>query len=174
MSRTRYNAASSWAVGKGKGETMREPEEVAAMLLLHELSLGAKPIARELQVSKNTVKRYLREGGWAPHRSPRRERTLGAHADWIAERFRRHRGNADAVRQELANELGVAVSLRTVERACAPLRRELAAEAQATVRFETAPGRQLQIDFGTRRVEIGGEQQCVSLFVATLGYSRRC
>jgi transposase len=153
---------------------MREPEEVAAMLRLHELGWGAKRIARELQVSKNTVKRYLREGGWAPYRSPRRERTLGAHADWIAERFRRHRGNADVVRQELANELGVAVSLRTVERACAPLRRELAAEALATVRFETAPGRQLQIDFGTRRVEIGGEQQSVSLFVATLGYSRRC
>ena len=67
------------------------------------------------------------------------------------ERFRRHRGNADVVRQELAAELGIAVSLRTVERAVAHLRRELAAEALATVRFETPPGRQLQIDFGERR-----------------------
>ena len=56
---------------------------------------------------------------------------------------------------ELAGELGVAVSLRTVERACAPLRRELRAEALATVRFETAPGQQMQIDFGRRRLEIG-------------------
>ena len=78
------------------------------------------------------------------------------------------------VRQELSRELGVEVSLRTVERACAPWRRELAAEARATVRFETAPGKQLQIDFGTRRIEIAGELQAVSLFVATLGYSRRC
>ena len=37
------------------------------------------------------------------------------------------------------------------------LRRELAAEALATVRFETPPGRQLQIDFGQRRIVIGGE-----------------
>jgi transposase len=77
------------------------------------------------------------------------------------------------VRQELAVELGIVVSLRTVERAVSHLRRELAAEALATVRFETPPGRQLQIDFGQRRIAIEGEQDKVFLFVATLGYSRR-
>jgi ribonuclease VapC len=35
-------------------------------------------------------------------------------------------------------------------------RQELAAEARATVRFETPPGKQMQIDFGERLVEIGG------------------
>lgn len=35
---------------------------------------------------------------------------------WLAERFRRHAGNADVVRQEFAAEKGIAVSLRTVER----------------------------------------------------------
>ncbi len=54
------------------------------------------------------------------------------------------------------------------------LRRELAAEALATVRFETPPGRQLQIDFGEIRVCIEGEDRGkLHLFVATLGYSRR-
>ena len=77
------------------------------------------------------------------------------------------------VRQELASELGIVVSLRTVERAVSHLRRELAAEALATVRFETPPGRQLQIDFGQRRIAIDGERGKVFLFVATLGYSRR-
>ena len=38
---------------------------------------------------------------------------------------------------------------------------------------ETRPGQQLQIDFGQRRVEIGGAPRLVSFFVATLGYSRR-
>jgi Mu transposase-like protein/integrase-like protein len=60
-----------------------------------------------------------------------------------------------------------------VERAVAALRRELEAEARATIRFETPPGKQLQIDFGERRVLIGGESIKVYLFVATLGYSRR-
>ena len=93
--------------------------------------------------------------------------------DWLAERFRRHRGNADVVRQELLAEHGISISLRTVERAVAHLRRELAAEARATVRFETPPGRQMQIDFGGASVVIGGQAIRVFLFVATLGYSRR-
>jgi transposase len=79
----------------------------------------------------------------------------------------------DVVRQDLAREKGMVVSLRTVERAVAPLRQALAAEARATVRFETPPGRQLQIDFGQRRALIG-ENVWVHLFVAMLGYSRRC
>ena len=41
------------------------------------------------------------------------------------------------------------------------------------MRFETAPGRQMQIDFGERLVEIGGNKIRAYLFVATLGYSRR-
>jgi hypothetical protein len=60
-----------------------------------------------------------------------------------------------------------------VERAVSHLRRELLAEARATVRFETPPGRQLQIDFGERQVRIGEESVRAYLFVATLGYSRR-
>ena len=84
-----------------------------------------------------------------------------------------HRGNADVVRQELAAEHGIAVSLRTVQRAVRSLRGPLRAEAVATVRFETPPGAQLQIDFGTLSVSIDGVPERVHLFVATLGYSRR-
>jgi hypothetical protein len=49
----------------------------------------------------------------------------------------------------------------------------LRAEARATIRFETPPGKQLQIDFGERRATICDENVKVYLFVATLGYSRR-
>jgi transposase len=82
---------------------------------------------------------------------------------------------ADMVRQELAAEKGIKASLRTVvQRALEPYRQELLAEARATVRFETVPGKQRQIDFGERLVEIGGGKIKVFLFVATLGYPRRC
>jgi hypothetical protein len=43
----------------------------------------------------------------------------------------------------------------------------------ATVRFETEPGHQLQIDFGEKQVVVGGALVRVYLFVAVLGYSRR-
>ena len=92
-----------------------------------------------------------------------------------------HRGNADVVRQELASEKGIEVSLRTVERAVEPWRRELRNAALATVRFETRPGKQLQADFGQCLVSnsfredcvYGGERVRVHLAVLTLGYSRR-
>ena len=156
-----------------RGETMRAPDEVAAMMRLKALGWGAKRIAAAFGCSRNTVKRYLAAGGWVAYGTPSRRGRLIGLADWLAERLRRHRGNADVVRQELAQEKGIAVSLRTVERAVQPLRREMRAEAVATVRFETEPGRQLQIDFGETMVSIGGERVRAHLFVATLGWSRR-
>ncbi len=151
---------------------MRVPDEVASMLHLHRLGWGLRRIGREVGCSPMTVRRYVAADGWAPYRSPKRSGLLAGHEAWLAERFRRHRGNADVVRQELAGELSIAVSPRTVERAVAHLRQELAAEALATVRFETPPGCQLQIDFGERGVRIGDEVVRVYFFVATLGYSR--
>src|SRR6266545_3620204 len=140
-------------------QEMREPEEVVAMLRLHRLGWGSKRIAAQLGCSRNTVKRYLRMGGWRASRMPTRPQQLLGLEAWLAERFERHRG--------------IAVSLRTVERAVKPLRQQWRAQALATVRFETPPGAQLQIDFGERTVIIGGERERVYLFVATLGYSRR-
>jgi transposase len=46
-------------------------------------------------------------------------------------------------------------------------------ESRATVRFETAPGRQLQHDWGEQRTQIGGQEVAVHFTVNTLGYSRR-
>jgi transposase len=156
-----------------RGDLMLTPDEVTAMVRLHRLGWGTKRIAAELGCSRTTVKRYVEAGGWVAYRKPRRVRRLDGLEAWLAERFRQHRGNADVVRQELAREHGIVISLRTVERAVAPLRQALAAEARATMRFETPPGRQLQIDFGETRIAIGSERVRIHLFVATLGYSRR-
>jgi transposase len=156
-----------------RGEAMREPDEVAAMVRLKQLGWGVRRIAAALGCSHMTVRRYLLAGGWVAYRTPERALVLAGLEGWLADRFRRHRGNADVVRQDLERERGLRVSLRTIERAVAPLRRELLAQARATVRFETPPGHQLQIDFGELRVPVGGESVRVFLFVATLGYSRR-
>jgi transposase len=155
------------------GENMLAPDEVAAMVRLKSLGWGTRKIAAALGCSRTTVKRYIEAGGFVAYRQRRRGRRLDGLDDWLAQRFRQHRGNAEVVRQDLARELGILVSLRTVERTVAPLRQALRAEARACVRFETLPGKQLQIDFGETRVAIGGEPVRLHLFVATLGYSRR-
>ncbi len=158
-------------------EPMRTPDEVAAMLELHRKGWGIKRIARELGVARNTVRRYVAAGDWDPYKVPSRASRLQGLESWLAERFERHRGNADVIRQELDAEHGIRIGLRSVQRAVEPLRRALRAEAVATVRFETAPGKQLQIDFGEVRLALADLDVAaptrVHLFVATLGYSRR-
>ena len=71
------------------------------------------------------------------------------------------------MREDLLAEKGLTVSRRTLQRAVQPYRQALKAEALATMRFETPPGRQLQIDFGERLVEIGGAKIKAFVFVAT-------
>src|SRR5947199_7579949 len=82
-------------------EAMLEPETVSALLRLKELGCGTRRIARELGVSRNTVKRYIEAGGWSVYRTPARRKVLDGQESWLRERFERHRGNADVVRQEL-------------------------------------------------------------------------
>ena len=132
-------------VKAGRGsETMLAPQEVQRMLALRALGWGAKRISAELGCSRNTVREYLRRGGWKAMDVSRRASVMQPHREWLAERLRQHCGNGDVLRQDLERELGITVSLCTVQRAVEPLRRELRAEALATVRYETAPGQQLR------------------------------
>ncbi len=55
----------------------------------------------------------------------------------------------------------------------ASVRRERLAAQFASVRFETAPGHQLQVDFGQKLVPIVGHQVRVHFLVADLSCSRR-
>ncbi len=171
MDREQIAESPSWS--DPRGQAMKTPDDVETMLRLKACGWGLKRIAAALGCSHHTVKHYVAAGGVVPFKSPQRSKTLDGHEDWLREQFIRHRGNADVVRQDLLAEKELAVSLRTLQRAVAPYRQALKAEALATTRFETPPGRQLQIDFGERLVEIGGTRLKVFVFVATLGHSRR-
>jgi transposase len=155
-------------------------EEVTVMKSLWRKGWGIKGLSRELGHGRNTVRKWVRAwraGLEAPVGSgsgPGRPRSLQAVApDWLRSQLLAHQGNADVVRQELVRTHGISPSLRTVERAVVEYRRELRAEKLATVRFETAPGKQIQADFGVKVARIGGEPVRVYLCVLTLGYSRR-
>ena len=69
------------------------------MLALSALGWGSKRISRELGCSRNTVREYVRQGGWRPMAG--RDSVLQPHLAWLGERLRQHRGNADVVRQDL-------------------------------------------------------------------------
>jgi transposase len=152
---------------------MLKPELVDRIRELADRGLGSKRIARLTGIARNTVRRYL-AGAVVGHQERPAARRLDDEArrevrdlfDSVAE------GNAVVIQQELAAR-GEHVELRTLQRAVAPLRQERRAEALATVRFETPPGQQLQIDFGEKVVTIAGRPVKVYLMTAVLGYSRR-
>jgi transposase len=87
---------------------------------VHELRRQRAPIrtiARELGMSRNSVRRYLRCQqcpDWSPGRRRRRSR-LDAHRDWIDARIAEGRINAKELRHELVSR-GVRCSYATVRR----------------------------------------------------------
>ena len=162
-----------WKLGPRQvGAEVLDAQEVQGILGLLKRGWRVKAIARELGMARNTVRAWSRRDPDAPCSRPGRPLTLMGHEGWLKERFLAGVRNADVLRQELADR-GVQVSLRTVERFVSPLRNEALNEARATLRFETDPGHQMQIDFGEKWIEVAGERVKAFVFVATLGYSRR-
>lgn len=153
---------------------MLEPEIVRQIRALHALGWGSKRIAPAVGASRGAVRRYLRLGPAAEVQRRPQAQALNADDRALAAELLAGpaAGNAVVVQRLLRTE-GVEASVRTVQRAVAPTREARRAAELATVRFETAPGHQLQIDFGEKRVAIAGVLVKVFLFVAVLGYSRR-
>lgn len=136
---------------------------------------GAKRIASELQISRNTVRRYTQPFNAAPGAQQRpKSRRLDAAGEaracelWAGTA----EGNAVVVKRLLVEE-GYKPALRTVQRLLMPMRANKVLRDVATMRYETSPGKQMQIDFGQKRVKLGGAYVRVFFFVAVLGYSRR-
>ena len=153
---------------------MIDKDDARTIVNLHKKGWSIRRLTREYSMSRNTVRKYIRNGGVVECRQPTpRKGILSDLEEWLRAKFFQHNGNADVIRQELASEKGVKISLRTVERAVKPYRDELTRREKATVRFETLPGQQMQIDFGEKIVKIGGEEIKAYFFVAKLSYSRR-
>ncbi len=152
-----------------------EGEIVTAIRELADRGWGSKAIARGVG--------HRAKHGAAVSAQPvvagRAGPALGAAADRgrSARRRRFYEGEAEGnavVVQQLLRDAGRAVSVRTVAaRGRAGPRRRSGRADVATVRVETAPGAQMQIDFGEKRVTIAGTAVTVFLLVAVLSYSRR-
>src|SRR5258708_16380131 len=129
-----------------------------------------KAIARELDLDIKTVRKWSSEE-WKPQRRRAREEELKAYQEVIAKRFAEGGYNAMVLWRE-QQEAGYEGSARTVRRYVEG-QREAARPEVATVRYETGPGEQAQVDWGMIGVWIGEQRIKVHLFVMVLGFSRR-
>jgi hypothetical protein len=80
--------------------------------------------------------------------------------------------NAAVLQRELA-ELGEICSYRAVAHYIAAWRSEWRGGDLPTLRFETGPGEQAQVDWGTTWAFFGEERTRIHIFTLVLGYSRR-
>lgn len=157
-------------VGAAGGELISETQW-GAVRALRERGMSRKRIARELGLDIKTVRKWLREA-WQPQRRRERGCELDEFAEFLHGRAPEVGFNAVVLRREL-KALGYAGSYSAVARYVSPWRAEWRGEELGTVRFETGPGEQAQVDWGTSWVWLGEQRVRVHLFVMVLGYSRR-
>jgi transposase len=141
-----------------------------AIRTLWEQGVPRKAIARQLGLDVKTVRKWLKRV-WAPQ-TRCKEKALDRFRDFMRARVVEVGFNAVVLTREL-QERGYGGSYAAVVKYIGPWRKQYRPEEGPTVRFETGPGEQGQVDWGSTRLWIGDEQVKVHLFTMVLGYSRR-
>ena len=147
---------------------MLTQEQAVEIRVLRRQGMGIRAIAKELGLSRRTVRRYLRDPG-ASRYGPREARPtkLGPYISYVLGRVEAARPKwipATVLLREI-REQGYPGGISQLKAYLAPLKR---GEPEPLVRFETEPGEQLQADF----THVRRGRDPLLAFVATLGYSR--
>lgn len=142
-----------------------------AVRALWERGVSKKAIARELGLDIKTVRKWCRQA-WSPQKRRSRGRVLDAWESFLRARAPEVGFNAMVLHRELVGQ-GYEGSYAALAKYVAPWRETWRGAQWPTVRFETGPGEQSQVDWGTSWVYLGEERVRVHLFTMVLGYSRR-
>src|SRR5712692_9460973 len=158
----------------GEGRMVREDCWRQVHRLFHIERRSKSEIARQLELDRKTVRGILQEEAWQPYtRTERADTLLAEHAAYLRSRAPEVQYSARILFQEVRRARGYHGSYETVKRFVRPLRAAEQAAERATVRFETPPGQQSQIDWGQARIHFGSQPVVLHAFILTLGYSRR-
>ncbi len=138
--------------------------------ILYQQGYSQRAIAKELGISRNTVKRYLQNNFNEPKYSARtaKHSKLETYKNYL------HRRIAHAKPVHLSGEVlfreikaqGYTGSISLLRQYLYDYRGKK--QPQDIIRFETPPGKQMQVDWGQMR----GGKNPIHAFVAVLGYSR--
>jgi transposase len=162
---------SSTASGVEEGSVINQTLW-GAIQALGERGFSKSAIARELGIDIKTVRKWL-STAWEPQRRRPRSQPLTAFEPFLRARAPEVDFNATVLLRELRVR-GYEGSYQPVVRLVRPWRLEARGEVLPTPRFETEPGKQAQVDWGSTGLWFGLDTFVrVHLFVMVLGYSRR-
>jgi len=145
---------------------------VKEIYVMHGEKASIRSIAKALGISRNTVRRYLRDpdGALTPKPRPKRPSKLDPYTEYIMRRLAEGMDNCVVLLRELRQQ-GYTGGYTILKDFVRPLRRR--GHEKATRRFETNPGEQAQVDFGSfvyRQPD--GTVRRVWGFVMVLSWSR--
>lgn len=139
---------------------------------MHGQGRSIRSIARLLGISRNTVRKYLRAPEVPkPKSRAKRGSKLDPYKDYIRKRLAEGVENCVVLLREI-RQLGYSGGYSILKAYVHPFRQRRSSP-QATVRFETKPGEQAQVDFGRYRYRTpDGKVRHIWAFVMVLGWSR--
>jgi len=137
---------------------------------MREKGMSISEIARQMHMSRNTVKKHLRLDKPLEYKRKERKSKLDPVKPIIKVLIDKYDLSAVRILEEI-RKWGYNGSYTTLKRYCRTIRRERS--IKAVYRFETDPGKQAQVDFGSfGAVEEDGVSRKLYCFSYVLGYSR--
>jgi transposase len=145
--------------------------QVKQILELHGQGKSAREIAAQLGLARNTVLKYLHDPGIPkPKPRPKRGSKLDPYVPYLKERLADGVENGIVLLRELRTQ-GYTGGYTILKDYLHPFRS--ARPAHATMRYETDPGEQAQVDFGFFRYELPtGGTRSLWAFALVLSWSR--
>lgn len=149
---------------------MISAEELMKIKVLHAQGYSQRKIARELNISRNTVRKYINSKDCEPTYKPRVKGVskLDPFKNFINERIAHAnpiRLSGTVIHREL-RDIGYQGGITLVRDYLRQLRD--CVEPVEVIRFETEPGKQMQVDWGKMR----GGKDPIHAFVCVLGFCR--
>jgi transposase len=139
---------------------------------LHAQGKSVRAIARELGISRNTVRAALASDKPPKYARPARPNPqLKPYVDQIREMLEEKEFIGTRILREIRG-MGYQGSTSALYVYLGELK-QARGKTQVTMRFETPPGRQSQFDWSTYTIVLGGQAIKVTIFCLTLAYSRR-
>lgn len=138
------------------------------------IKINYSRIAKQYGCDYRTVKRYFESDSTVVKERKKRKikKLLDGYEEIIKEKYIKYHSPAIAIYDLLKNKYNYKGSYQTITNYTSKLKNDL--ENEATIRFETNPGLQCQIDWkeNLSLVNKNGEMLVINIFLSILGYSR--